>query len=131
MFIWETVDKEDLLEVSEYDKEEYGFLLEFILHEECLLLKHIDKTIDKTHLLVRSENNIEFLTNALPWTPFEPAKQFLTLLLETVKFLGKDILTNVEIEIESEMEELKIKVAQCDTNFELYYQERRNYQQLD
>ena len=60
-----------------------------------------DKTIDKTHLLVASENNIEFLTNALPWTPFEPAKQFLTLLLETVKFLGKDILTNVEIEIES------------------------------
>ena len=97
MFIWETVDKEDLLEVSEYDKEEYDFLLEFILHEECLLLKHIDKRIDKTYLLVTSENNIEFLTNALPWTPFGPAKQYLTLLLETVKFLGKDILTDVEI----------------------------------
>ena len=49
--------------MSEYDKEEYDFLLEFILHEECLLLKHIDKRIDKTHLLVTSENNIEFLTN--------------------------------------------------------------------
>ena len=95
--------------MSEYDKEEYDFLLEFILHEECLLLKHIDKTVDKTHLLVTSENNIEFLTNALPWTPFEPAKQYLTLLLETVKFLGKDILTDVEIKIESKMKELKIK----------------------
>ena len=52
--------------MSEYDKEEYDFLLGFILHEECLLLKHIDKTVYKTHLLVRSENNIEFLTNALP-----------------------------------------------------------------
>ena len=60
-------------------------------------------------MLVRSENNIEFLTNALPWTPFGPAKQYLTLLLETVKFLGKDILTDVEIEIESEMKGLKIK----------------------
>ena len=97
VFIWETVDKEDLLEVPEYDKEEYDFLLEFILHEECLFLKHIDKRIDKTHLLVTSKNNIEFLTNALPWTPFELAKQYLTLLLETVKFLGKDILTDVEI----------------------------------
>ena len=38
--IWKTVDKEDLLEVSEYGKEEYDFLLEFMLHEECLLLKH-------------------------------------------------------------------------------------------
>ena len=30
MLIWETVDKKDLLVVSEYDKE-YGFLLAFIL----------------------------------------------------------------------------------------------------
>ena len=88
MFIWETVDKEDLLEVSEYDKEEYGFLLEFILHEKCLLLKHMDKTIDKTHLLVGSGNNIAFLTNALPWTPFELVKQYLTSLLETINFFG-------------------------------------------
>ena len=33
MFIWETVDKKDLLVVSEYRKEEYDFILEFILHE--------------------------------------------------------------------------------------------------
>ena len=68
-------------------------------------------------MLVTSENNKGFLTNALPWTPFEPAKQYLTLLLETVKLLGKNILADVEIEIESEMEELKIKGCSARCKF--------------
>ena len=46
---------------------------------------------------------------ALPWTPVELAKQHLILLLETVKFWGIDLLKDVEIEIESELEDLEIK----------------------
>ena len=37
MFICETVDKKDVLVVSEHDKEESDFLLEFILHEAFIL----------------------------------------------------------------------------------------------
>ena len=70
MFIWETVDKKDLLKVSEHDKEEYDFLLKFILHEV---------SVDKTHLPVISENEVELLTNVLPWTPVKLAKQHLIL----------------------------------------------------
>ena len=45
----------------------------------------------------------------LSWTPVELAKQHLILLLETVKFWGIDLLKDVEIEIESELEDLEIK----------------------
>ena len=94
VFIWET---EDLLVVSEHDKE-YDFLSKFILHEVS-----VTWTEDEILLLVISENGIELLTNVLPWTPVEPVKQHLILLLETVKFWGIDLLTDVEIEIESEI----------------------------
>ena len=43
--------------MSEHDKEEYDFLLKFILHEV---------SVDKTHLPVISENEVELLTNVLP-----------------------------------------------------------------
>ena len=94
VFIWET---EDLLVVSEHDKE-YDFLSKFILHEVS-----VTWTEDEILLLVISENGVELLTNVLPWTPVEPVKQHLILLLETVKFWGIDLLTDVEIEIESEI----------------------------
>ena len=45
MFIWEAADKKDLLVVSEYDEEEYDFLLEFILHEVLATW-----AVDKAHL---------------------------------------------------------------------------------
>ena len=73
-------------------------------------------TVDKTHLLVILENEVELLTNVLPWTPVELAKQYLTLLLETGKFWGTDLLTDVEIEIEPEMEDLEIKG--CSESFQ-------------
>ena len=47
--------------MSEYDKEEYDFSLEFILHEVFLR-----GTVDKKCLLVMSENDVELLTNVLP-----------------------------------------------------------------
>ena len=105
MLIWETVDRKDLLVVSEYDKKEYGFLLEFILQEVF-----ITGTADKTH-------DVELLTNVLPWTPVELVKQYLILLLETVKFVGKYFLTDVEIEIESWLEDLEIKGCSVPFNF--------------
>ena len=80
VFIWETVDKKDLLAVSEHDKK-YYFLSKFILHKVF-----VTGTVDEIHLLVISENEVELLTNVLPWTPVELAKQHLILLLETVKF---------------------------------------------
>ena len=88
--------------VPEFDKEEYHFLLKSILHEVLLT-----GTVDKIHLLVISENEVELLTNVLPWTPVELANQHLILLQETVKFWGIDLLTNFEIEIESELEDLE------------------------
>ena len=97
---------------SEHDKEEYDFLLEFILHEVF-----VTGTVDKTALLVISENEVELLTNVLPWTPVELAKQYLILLLETVKFWGIDLLIDVEIEIESELEDLEIKGCSDPFNF--------------
>ena len=103
MFIWETVDKKDLLVLSEHDKE-YDFLSKFILDEVF-----VTGTVDEIHLLVISGNEVELLTNVLPWTPVELAKQHLILLLETVKFWGIDLLKDVEIEIESELEDLEIK----------------------
>ena len=83
--------------VPEHDKK-YQFLSKFILHEVF-----VTETVDEIHLLVIYENEVELLTNVLPWTPVEPAKQHLILLLETVKFWGIDLLTDVEIEIESEI----------------------------
>ena len=53
----ETVDKKDLLVVSEHDKEEYDSLLKFILHEVF-----VTGTADKTRLLVTPENEVELLT---------------------------------------------------------------------
>ena len=83
--------------VPEHDKK-YKFLSKFILHEVF-----VTETVDEIHFLVIYENEVELLTNVLPWTPVEPAKQHLILLLETVKFWGIDLLTDVEIEIESEI----------------------------
>ena len=96
-FIWETVDKKDLLVVSEYDKKEY-ISLEFILHEVL-----VRRTIDKTDLLVMSKNDVKLLASVLPWTPVELAKQYLILILKAVKSFGIDLLTHVEIKIESEI----------------------------
>ena len=93
-----------MLVVSEYDEEKNDFLLEFILHKVF-----VRGTVYKTHLLVMSENNIELLANVLPWLPAELAKQYLMLLLETVKFWGIDLLTYVGTEIESVLENLEIK----------------------
>ena len=73
---------------------------------------------------------MELLTNVLPWTPVEPAKQHLILLLETVKFWGTDLLTDAEIEIESKLKDLEIKGCQSCSTLENYYQEKKNFQQL-
>ena len=75
--------------MSEHDKE-YDFLSKFILHEVF-----VAGTVDEIHLLVISENEVELLTNVLPWTPVELAKQHL---LEKVKLWGIDSLKDVEIE---------------------------------
>ena len=56
-----------------------------------------------------SGNDAELLTNVLPWISVELAKQYLMLLIETVKFLVIDLLTDVETEIELELEDLRIK----------------------
>ena len=56
-----------------------------------------------------SGNDAELLTNGLPWISVELAKQYLMLLIETVKFLVIDLLTDVETEIELELEDLRIK----------------------
>ena len=111
MFIWETVERKDLLVLSEDDKE-YDFLLKLILHEVF-----VTGTVDEIHLLEISENEVELLINVLPWTPIEFAKQHLILLLETVKFWGIDLLKDVEIEIASELEDLEIKVCSELFNF--------------
>ena len=60
MFICETVDKKNLIVVSEHDKEKHDFLLEFVLHGVFVI-----GTLDKTHLLVISENKVELHTNVL------------------------------------------------------------------
>ena len=49
--------------VSEHDNEEYDLSLEFIL-----LVVFVTGTAYKPHLHVISENEIELLTNVLPWT---------------------------------------------------------------
>lgn len=56
-----------------------------------------------------SGNDAELLTNVLSWISVELAKQYLMLLIETVKFLVIDLLTDVETEIELELEDLRIK----------------------
>ena len=71
--------KESLLVVSEYGKEEYGFLLELVY--ELFLTGTVD-------LLVMSQNDAELVTNVLSRAPVLFAKQYLTLLLETVRFRG-------------------------------------------
>ena len=62
--------------MSEYDKKEYDFSSEFIKHEVFFR-----RTVDKTYLLVMSENDVELLTNVLPLSRIELAKQDLTLIL--------------------------------------------------
>ena len=74
-------------------------------------------TVDKTHLFVMSENDVELLTNVFPWGPVELAKQYLILLLKTKKLLGKDLLADFEIELESELEDLEIKGCSVPFNF--------------
>ena len=56
----------------------------------------------KEKILVISGNDIELLTNVLPWTPVEFATQCLILITEAVK------ITDGEIEIESELQDLEI-----------------------
>ena len=99
MFIWVTEDKKDLLVVSEYDKE-YDFLSKFILYEVF-----VTGTVDEIHFLVISENKVVLFTMSY----IELQLNLLILLLETVKFWGIDLLTDVKIEIESELEDLEIK----------------------
>lgn len=57
MFVWEAVEKKDVLVVYEYDKEEHCFILEFTLHELFV-----------SGTLEMSENEVKLLTNVLPWT---------------------------------------------------------------
>ena len=118
MFLSETVDKKDLVVVSKHEKVEHDFLSEFILHEVF-----VTGTVYETHLLVISGNELELLSNALPWTPVELAKQDLILLLETVKFWGIKLLTDAEIEIESELEDLEIKGYSVPLNLLLSIEE--------
>ena len=108
--------------VPEHDKK-YKFLSKFILHEVF-----VTETVDEIHFLVIYENEVELLTNVLPWTPVELAKQHLILLLETVKFWGIDLLTDVEIEIESKLQDLEIKGCQSCSTLGNYYQEKKHFQ---
>ena len=87
-------------------------------------------TVDKIHLLVISENEVELLANVLPWTLVAFAKQHLILLLETVKLWAIDLLTDFEIEIESEFEDLEIKGCSELFNFRKLVWKGKNYQQL-
>ena len=111
MSIWETVDEKYVLVVPEHNKE-YNSLSKFILHD-----MFVTGTVDHIHLVVISENEVELLTNVLPWTPVKLAKQHLILLLEIVKFWGIDLLKDVEIEIASELEDLEIKDCSVLFNF--------------
>ena len=110
VFIWKTID--NTLVMSEHDKKEYDFLLNLILHEVF-----VTGTVDKIHLLVISENEVELLSNVLPWTLIAFAKQHVILLLGTVKLWAIDLLTDFEIEIESEFEDLQIKGCSEPFNF--------------
>ena len=85
----------------------------------------ITGTVDKTHLLVIPENEAELLNNVLPWTLDKLAKQYLILLLETVKFWGIDLLRDVEIEIESKLEDLEIKGCSELFTFKLLSREEK------
>ena len=98
------------------------FLSKFILPEVI-----VTETIDKIHLLALSEYEVELLTKVLPWTKVDFVKQHLILLLATVKFWAIDLLTDAEIEAESELEDLEIKDFSELFNFKKYYQERKNY----
>ena len=82
-------------------------------------------TLDKTHLLLISENEVELLTNVLPWTSDELAKEYLILLLETVNFWGIDLLKDGEIEIESKLEDLEIKTCSELFTFKLLSKEKK------
>ena len=92
--------------------EEYDLPFEFTLHE-----MFATGTVGKAHLLAISKNDVELITNVLLWTPAELAKQYLILPLETVKFWEKDLLADVEIEIEWELEHLEIKDWSVSFNF--------------
>ena len=102
MFIGETVDKKDLGCLN-MTKKSYN-ILGFILHEVL-----VTGTVDKTHLLVMSENDVEWPTQCLV--------QYLVLLPETVKSFEIDLLTDVEIEIKSEIEDSKLKGCSESFNF--------------
>ena len=73
--------------MSECDKEEHDLLSEFIL---CKVF--VTGTVDKTHLLVISENKVQLLTNVLLSTPVEFAKRYLISLLETVTYVTVSLL---------------------------------------
>ena len=61
--------------MSEYDKLNYYFSLEFLLHEAF-----VRGTVDESQLLEMSENGVELLTNILPWTQVELRKRYLIFL---------------------------------------------------
>ena len=59
MFIWEAVDKKDVLVVSEYNKEEYCFIAEFTLYE-----LFVRETVKKSE----NETTYQCLTLNSTWT---------------------------------------------------------------
>ena len=61
--------------MSEYDKWNYYFSLEFLLREAF-----VRGTVDESQLLEMSENGVELLTNILPWTQVELGKRYLIFL---------------------------------------------------
>ena len=69
LFIWETIDEKDVLLVSEYDKEKYNFLSEFILQDVFAT-----GTVDKAHLLAISKKDAYFLQ----MSNFEPHLNLLS-----------------------------------------------------
>lgn len=77
-----------------------------------------------------SKYGVEFLTNVLPWTPFELVKQYLILLQETVRLWGKDLLTGIEIGIESELDDIETKSCSVPFKFWKLLSREENYQQI-
>ena len=72
------------LAVFEYEKEAHNFSLEFTLHK-----MFVRRTLDKKDLLAISENEVELLTNVLPWTPVELAKKVFNITTRNPKIFLK------------------------------------------
>ena len=54
-----------------------------IFYYSLYYMKCFTGTVDKTHLLLMSKNDVQLLTNVSLWTPVKFAKQFLILLIGT------------------------------------------------